>query len=70
MGHWTVQVSASTLGEHLAENRNLTLLVRLVADPAGQLVHGEVVELDGEPRGTFRSWDILVKLLQARLSDL
>jgi hypothetical protein len=63
-------VSASNLGEHLADNRNLTLLVRLVVDPAGHLVHGELVELDGASRGSFRAWETLVQLLEARAGAL
>jgi hypothetical protein len=69
-GHWTAPgVSASSLGEHLADNRSLTLLVRLVVDAAGHLVHGELAELDGVQRGTFRSWEVLVELLEARLGQ-
>ena len=63
-------MSASSLGEHLADNRNLTLLVRLLLDPTGHLVHGELVELDGASRGTFRNWESLVELLEARAGVL
>lgn len=54
-------------GEHLAANRHVTLLLRLVADPEGHLVHGEVVDADGASRGKFASWKNLVELLAARL---
>jgi hypothetical protein len=55
-------------GEHLAANRHVTLLLRLVADPDGHLVHGEVVDSDGATRGKFASWTNLVELLVARLN--
>jgi hypothetical protein len=57
------------MGEHLADNRHLTMLLRLVSDPSGHLVHGELVELDGASHGKFLSWDHLVELLAARLEQ-
>jgi hypothetical protein len=62
-------VSSAPLGETLGDHRNLTLLVRLVVDPAGQLVHGELVDLDGASRGRFLNWDTLVRLLTLRLEE-
>jgi len=62
-------VSSAPLGETLGDNRNLTVLLRLVIDPAGQLVHGELVDLDGASRGRFLNWDGLLQLLDQRLEE-
>ena len=63
------RVSSAPLGETLGDNRNLTVLLRLVIDPAGQLVHGELVDLDGASRGRFLNWDGLLQLLDQRLEE-
>jgi hypothetical protein len=62
-------VSPRARGEHLAENRNMTVLLRLVIDPGGHLVHGELIDVDGEPYGRFLSWDRLIELLTARIDS-
>ena len=60
-------MSPPASGEQLADLRNVTVLLRLVVDPTGKLVHGELVNLDGESRGRFLSWDRLLELLAAHL---
>jgi hypothetical protein len=62
-------VSTAPLGETLGDQRNLTVLLRLVVDPAGNLVHGELVDLDGASRGRFLNWDMLLHLLAQRLEE-
>ena len=59
----------SSRAEHLADHRNLTLLLRLVVDPSDHLVHGELVDVDGTGRGRFLNWERLVELLALRLED-
>ena len=62
-------MSPPAVGEHLAGNRNMTVLLRLVVDPSGDLVHGELIDLDGEPYGRFLSWDRLIELLSERIES-
>ena len=50
--------------EQLADFRNVTLLLRLVTDPDGTLVRGELVDVDGHSLGRFLSWDRLIELLR------
>jgi len=50
--------------EQLADFRNVTLLLRLVTDPDGNLAHGELVDVDGRSLGRFLSWDRLIELLR------
>jgi hypothetical protein len=64
-----MRVSSAPLGETLGDHHNLTLLLRLVVDRAGHLVHGELVDLDGASRGRFLNWDTLQQLLILRLED-
>jgi len=62
------RVSPTAPREHLADHRNVTVLVRLVVEPSGQLVHGELVDLHGESLGYFKDWARLNELLQLRLA--
>jgi hypothetical protein len=62
-------VSSAPLGETLGDHRNLTVMLRLVIDPAGHLVHGELVDLDGVSCGRFLNWDTLLQLLTVRLEE-
>jgi hypothetical protein len=62
-------VSSAPLGETLGDHRNLTLILRLVVDEAGQLVHGELVDLDGASHGRFLNWETLLRLLSVRLEE-
>ena len=65
----TPSVSPRARGEHLADHRNLTVMLRLVVDPSGQLLLGELVDLDGSSRGKFLNWERLIELLTVRLED-
>jgi hypothetical protein len=62
-------VSPRALGEHLADHRNLTVMLRLVVDPTGHLMHGELIDLDGSSHGRFLNWERLIELLTVRLED-
>ncbi len=62
-------MSPRALGEHLADHRNLTVMLRLVVDPTGHLMHGELIDLDGSSRGRFLNWERLIELLTVRLED-
>jgi len=47
----------------------LTVMLRLVVDPSGHLLLGELVDLDGSSRGKFLNWERLIELLTVRLED-
>jgi hypothetical protein len=53
----------------LADRRSVTVIVRLVLDRQGRLVHGEVIDTKARMRGRFTAWDALVPLLRAVLED-
>ena len=54
---------------HLADKRQITLVLRLTVDGRGQLVHGEVVGLRGEVLGRFATWARLLVVLQTWLTN-
>jgi hypothetical protein len=50
--------------ERLANERVLTVMLRLVIARDGQLVHGEIVDLEGVVRHRFVDWPGLVAALE------
>ena len=40
-------VASAEWGEHLADNKHISVVLRLVVDEQRVLVHGEVVDVDG-----------------------
>jgi len=52
---------------HLAEKRNVTVVVRLLIDRREQLVHGEVVDMDGKAQGRFDGWRELIRTMREYL---
>jgi hypothetical protein len=54
--------------EQLVDQRHLTVLLRLVVDDQQQLVHGELVDVDGKAFGVFRDWPAMVELLERHLA--
>ncbi len=50
-----------TEGPVLADSRYVTLVLRLLIDRQGRLVHGEIVDVDGRTRGRFSEWRDLLK---------
>jgi hypothetical protein len=49
----------------VAAQEHVTVLVRLLLDRQGQLVLGEMLDLDGQSVGAFRSWATLGIITQA-----
>jgi hypothetical protein len=49
----------------LGDKRFVTLIVRLVLDRRGGLVHGEVVDVEDRLWGRFDGWRGLVRTLRA-----
>lgn len=60
-------VASSAAGEHLVDQRHVSLVLRLVVDRSQQLVRGEVLTSDGASAGTFRDWPALIKLIEQSL---
>ncbi|HMN29601.1 MAG TPA: hypothetical protein PKE45_15740 [Caldilineaceae bacterium] len=56
-------------GTKLAEQQNVTLILRLVLDRKGQLVHGTVLDVLDGPVARFAGWGGLVRLLQIWLNQ-
>jgi hypothetical protein len=56
-------------GNRLAEKRYLTVILRLVVDKRGRLVHGEVVDLQARLQGRFAGWRGLTHTVRAWLEN-
>jgi hypothetical protein len=52
----------------LSENRQITLILRLLLDRKQNLLHGSLVDVTGLPIGQFSDWDSLVEAIQNWLS--
>jgi hypothetical protein len=55
------------VAERLADNRHVTVVLRLVVTDAGHLVYGELVEPSGDSSARFPDWPRLIELLQQRV---
>lgn len=42
-----------------------TVILRLVLDRWGTLLHGEVADVDGQVKGAVRGWDDIVESINA-----
>jgi hypothetical protein len=60
-------VSELDNGEGLAHRRTVAVVVRLVLDAGGELVHGEVVAKSGYVHARFVAWEALVPAVRAWL---
>ena len=54
--------------EALSDKRQLVVILRLVIAPSGQLLYGEVVDVEAGPRGRFVGWAGLTPAVRAWLS--
>lgn len=59
----------SSTGERLGDKRHVTLVLRMVVDATGTLMHGEIGDLNGITRGRFAAWDRLAASVQEVLSE-
>jgi hypothetical protein len=55
--------------ESLTDNRQVTLLLRLVLAQTGRLVHGEALDLSGRSLGRFRAWEELEAVVRRAPRD-
>jgi hypothetical protein len=49
-------LSVTSQFDKLAEKRYVTVLVRLVVDPHGHLIYGQVIDVEGTPQARFTGW--------------
>ncbi|HET7380216.1 MAG TPA: hypothetical protein VFJ24_09270 [Gaiellales bacterium] len=56
-------------GSDLGGKSYLTVVVRLLVDEHGALVHGEVLDLQGASRQRFVDWEGMVRAVRACLPD-
>jgi hypothetical protein len=52
----------------LSDKRQLVVILRLVIASSGQLLYGEVVDVDAGPKGRFVGWPGLTAAVRARLT--
>lgn len=58
----------SVPSEGLQEKRYVTVILRLLLDKHGELVHGEVADMDGRVGPRFGSWDTLAAAVDSWLA--
>jgi hypothetical protein len=56
-------------GNHLAGKRNATLILRLVLDQRGQLMHGELIDVANGLPDRFVAWRGLIRTVRAWLTS-
>jgi hypothetical protein len=57
-------VARASTGDRLAEQRYVTVIVRLLVDTRGRLVRGEIVDTDGKIADRFTRWRALTPALR------
>jgi hypothetical protein len=55
--------------DELGHRRLVTVVLRLVLDRDGLVVHGEILDNSSRPSGRFAGWDRLVPALRARVEE-
>ena len=55
--------------EELGDKQLRTVILRLVLDRWGTLLHGQVVDVDGSVTGGFTRWDQVVASIKACIAD-
>jgi hypothetical protein len=56
--------------DKLADAKQVTLILRLVLNGGGTLLHGEMIHLQNNVRSQFRDWAELLQTLQESMPDL
>jgi hypothetical protein len=52
--------------DHLADKRQIILILRLTIDVLGQLLYGEIVDVEGTVIGRFAEWQRLWSTILAQ----
>ena len=56
-------------GNHLADKRYITVVLRMVVDERGRLLHGELIDVEGVQQQRFKGWRGLVEAVRSWLSS-
>jgi hypothetical protein len=56
--------------DKLADAQQVTLILRLVLNGGGSLLHGEMIHLQNNIRSQFRDWAEFMQVLQKSMPDL
>lgn len=57
------------LEQRLADARYVTIILRLLLDPQGELIQGEILGAEGEPEERFSGWQGLTGRLRRLLAS-
>jgi hypothetical protein len=63
-------LASSFSTEKLADAQQVTLILRLVLNGGGSLLHGEMIHLQNNIRSQFRDWAELIQVLQKTMPGL
>lgn len=63
-------MASSFSTDKLADAQQVTLILRLVLNGGGSLIHGEMIHLQNNIRSQFRDWAELMQALQKSMPDL
>ncbi len=55
--------------DNVSDASNLTLILRLVINRRGELMHGEIVDVDLRSLGRFAAWTQMVRILRTWLES-
>ena len=55
--------------EELGDKQLRTMILRLVLDRCGTLLHGEVVDVEGSVKGRFTGWEQVVASIKACIAS-
>jgi hypothetical protein len=56
--------------DNLSDQQNVTVVLRLVTDRQGRLLHGEILDASGASLARFFRWPDLTRLLQTHLATI
>lgn len=63
-------MASSFSTDRLADAQQVTVILRLVLDGGGYLLHGEMINLQNNIRSQFKDWAELMQALQKGMPDL
>lgn len=66
---WGAPVAGAANSNRLAGRRYVTVIVRLLIDQRGQLVHGEVLDVEGRIQARFVKWGSLARAMRSWLAS-
>ncbi len=67
--HRGAALSTHSHSNHLSDKHQVTVVIRLVLDRHGKLMHGELVDVKTKSQGRFANWTGLVRTLREWLAS-